>query len=150
MFGKRPFFFIIIFIASKTKFINFPNPQEQTTTVRDAISDLAYLESGEGNILSDYLNNSKSDYQKMLRGKQLQYHKASEHSQVAIDKLKMIPPDKLHQLTKGQRRRKLALCFGSLERDIAGIAEKGSVLLYLIFYSKILICLKVYQKNYKK
>ena len=37
----------------------------------------------------------------------------------------MIPPDKLHQLTKGQRRRKLALCFGSLERDIAGIAEKG-------------------------
>ena len=38
----------------------------------------------------------------------------------------MIPPDKLHQLTKGQRRRKLALCFGSLERDIAGIAEKGS------------------------
>lgn len=38
----------------------------------------------------------------------------------------MIPPDKLHQLSKGHRRRKLALCFGSLERDIAGIAEKGS------------------------
>lgn len=38
----------------------------------------------------------------------------------------MIPPDKLNQLTKGHRRRKLALCFGSLERDIAGIAEKGN------------------------
>lgn len=37
----------------------------------------------------------------------------------------MIQPDKLHQLKGGQRRRKLALCFGSLERDIAGIAEKG-------------------------
>ena len=83
-----------LFIASKTKFINFPNPHEETTTVRDAISDLAYLESGEGNILSDYLNNSKSDYQRMLRGKKLQYHKASEHSQDAIDKLKMIPPEK--------------------------------------------------------
>ena len=37
----------------------------------------------------------------------------------------MIEPHKLHQLKGGQRRRKLALCFGSLERDIAGIAEKG-------------------------
>ena len=36
----------------------------------------------------------------------------------------MIEPHKLHQLKGGQRRRKLALCFGSLERDIAGIAEK--------------------------
>lgn len=37
----------------------------------------------------------------------------------------MIPPGKLNQLSGGQRRRKLALCFGALERDIAGIAEKG-------------------------
>ncbi len=37
----------------------------------------------------------------------------------------MITPDKLITLQGGQRRRKLALCFGSLERDIAGIAEKG-------------------------
>lgn len=38
----------------------------------------------------------------------------------------MIDPSKLFQLSGGQKRRKLALCFGSLERDIAGIAEKGS------------------------
>lgn len=38
----------------------------------------------------------------------------------------MITPDKLFQLEKGQRRRKLALTFGALERDIAGIAEKGN------------------------
>lgn len=38
----------------------------------------------------------------------------------------MIEPGKLFQLKGGQRRRKLALTFGSLERDIAGIAEKGS------------------------
>ncbi len=38
----------------------------------------------------------------------------------------MIEPGKLSQLTGGQRRRKLALCFGALERDIAGIAEKGN------------------------
>jgi len=37
----------------------------------------------------------------------------------------MIEPNKLWQLEGGQRRRKLALTFGALERDIAGIAEKG-------------------------
>lgn len=38
----------------------------------------------------------------------------------------MIDPNKLFQLEGGQRRRKLALTFGALERDILGIAEKGS------------------------
>ena len=37
----------------------------------------------------------------------------------------MIPPEKLFQIEGGQRRRKLALCFGALERDIAGTAEGG-------------------------
>lgn len=37
----------------------------------------------------------------------------------------MIDPGKLFQLQGGQKRRKLALTFGALERDIAGIAEKG-------------------------
>ena len=37
----------------------------------------------------------------------------------------MIDPHKLFQLEGGQKRRKLALTFGALERDIAGIAEKG-------------------------
>lgn len=82
-----------LFIASKTKFINFPNPIEKGVTVRDAISDLAYLESGEGQVISDYINKPQSEYQKQLRGKCLQYHKASEHSKVAIEKLKMIPAE---------------------------------------------------------
>lgn len=37
----------------------------------------------------------------------------------------MIAPDKLNELSPGQKRRKLALTFGELERDIAGIAEQG-------------------------
>ena len=37
----------------------------------------------------------------------------------------MIAPDKLKELSPGQKRRKLALTFGELERDIAGIAEPG-------------------------
>ena len=38
----------------------------------------------------------------------------------------MIDTGKLFQLEGGQKRRKLALTFGALERDILGIAEKGT------------------------
>lgn len=38
----------------------------------------------------------------------------------------MIEPGKLFQLEGGQKRRKLALTFGALERDIKGIAETGT------------------------
>jgi len=38
----------------------------------------------------------------------------------------MIEPGKLFQLEGGQKRRKLALTYGALERDIIGIAEKGT------------------------
>ena len=38
----------------------------------------------------------------------------------------MIESGKLFQLEGGQKRRKLALTYGSLERDILGIAEKGT------------------------
>lgn len=38
----------------------------------------------------------------------------------------MIEPVKLFQLEGGQKRRKLALTYGALERDIQGIAEKGT------------------------
>ena len=38
----------------------------------------------------------------------------------------MIEPGKLNHLEPGQKRRKLALTFGALERDIDGIPEKGN------------------------
>ncbi|MBR1722330.1 MAG: TrmH family RNA methyltransferase [Treponema sp.] len=38
----------------------------------------------------------------------------------------MVEPHKLNQLQPGQKRRKLALTFGALERDVLGISEKGS------------------------
>lgn len=38
----------------------------------------------------------------------------------------MIEPGKLSSLEPGQKRRKLALTFGALERDIDGIPEKGN------------------------
>lgn len=77
---------------------DIPLPKEfvkTQTTVRDAISDLAYLESGEGENISDYIHEPNTNYQKMLRGnsKQLHNHVATNHSKVALDKLKLIPPE---------------------------------------------------------
>ena len=85
-----------IFICSRHNAITLPiciNPKR--VTVRDAISDLAYCESGEGSFESPYITEPESDYQRMMRtGSTMLYnHKASKHKQVAIDKLKMIPPE---------------------------------------------------------
>ena len=85
-----------IFICSKSITINPPLPTvEIKTTVRDAISDLAYLESGEGDFEQDYITEATSEYQRIMRygAIKLFNHKASNHKDIAIEKLKMIPPE---------------------------------------------------------
>jgi len=83
-----------IIIGSLSRGICLPSPTtNKFITVRDAISDLAYLQSGEGEFESNYKNAANSVYQKMLRGEKLYNHQATKHSKVALDKLKMIPPE---------------------------------------------------------
>lgn len=85
-----------IFICSKHGAIELPEATiKSKVTVRDAIEDLAYLESNEGDFQQEYITEPKSDYQIMMRAgsKKLYNHKASNHKQIAIDKLKMIPPE---------------------------------------------------------
>ena len=86
-----------IFICCKDKKIMLPSPTcLNPVTVREAISDLAYLESGEGEFKQAYRTEVTSTYQKMMRknSKKLYNHKASNHAEIAIQKLKMIPPEK--------------------------------------------------------
>ncbi len=61
----------------------------------DAIYDLAYLNSNEGAFEQEYITDPTSDYQRMMRaGSQKLYnHKASNHAEIAIKKLQMIPPE---------------------------------------------------------
>ena len=82
-----------IIIGSLTRSIDLPVGGKKSVTVRDAISDLAYLESGEGIFECDYKNAPESAYQKKLRGKKLYNHMATNHSKVALEKLAMIPPE---------------------------------------------------------
>ena len=44
-----------------------PTPLDKTVTIWDAISDLAYLNSGEGEEEQNYKNAPQSEYQKKLR-----------------------------------------------------------------------------------
>lgn len=85
-----------IFVCSKEKEIFLPVGNSEIVTTRDAISDLAYLNSGEGSFESDYLIEPQSDYQIKLRmnSNRLFNHQATNHSKVAIEKLKLIPPEK--------------------------------------------------------
>ena len=87
-----------IIIACKTHRIALPGKLQHVrtkTTVRDAISDLSYLESGEGEFCQEYTTKAVSSYQKWARkgSKKLYNHIATKHSKVAIDKLKLIPPE---------------------------------------------------------
>jgi DNA (cytosine-5)-methyltransferase 1/site-specific DNA-methyltransferase (adenine-specific) len=85
-----------IFICSKKQAIPLPKPTaKKNVTVRDAISDLSYLDSGEGQFVQEYITNPQTEYQKLMRSNSelLYNHKASNHKQVAIEKLKMIPPE---------------------------------------------------------
>ena len=85
-----------VFICCKSKKISLPKATiSKVVTVRDAISDLAYLNSGEGEFEQAYTTDANSDYQKKMRNnsKKLYNHKASNHAQIAIKKLEMIPPE---------------------------------------------------------
>lgn len=85
-----------IFICSKNKRIYLPSPKNiKKVTVKDAIYDLAYLNSSEGEFEQEYITKPTSEYQKEMRkgSKKLYNHKASNHSELAIKKLEMIPPE---------------------------------------------------------
>ena len=85
-----------LFICCKSKKIQLPKPtSKKIVTVRDAISDLAYLNSGEGFLEQEYSTETNSEYQNLMRkgAKKLYNHKASNHAKIAIEKLKMIPPE---------------------------------------------------------
>lgn len=87
-----------VIIASKKYIIDLPVSKlsdNKRVTVRDAISDLAYLGSGQGNNEQDYKYKPKSKYQELLRtgSTKLYNHKATNHAKIALYKLAIIPPE---------------------------------------------------------
>ena len=72
-----------------------PTPLDSTVTIWDAISDLAYLNSGEGEEEQEYKMDAQSSYQKELRGgtTRLYNHVVTKHSKLALERLALIPPN---------------------------------------------------------
>lgn len=75
--------------------ISLPEPKAEKITIWDAISDLAFLESGEGDVKMPYPLKAQSRYQKELRdgSDQLHNHIATRHSDLALHRLSLIPAE---------------------------------------------------------
>ena len=85
------------FVIGKKGFgepVAMPEKMNIKTTIWDAISDLNYLNSGEGSEVQDYKYPPQSEYQAILRkeSKKLTGHIATNHSKVALERMAMIPP----------------------------------------------------------
>ena len=73
--------------------IKLPQPSGKKTTIREAIYDLPFIESGEGSEEMPYDKPASSDYQKLMRGDSLiiYNHSATKHNAMALRRLAMIP-----------------------------------------------------------
>lgn len=111
-----------IIIAAKGRKIALPEPTaEKPVTVREAISDLAFLESGEGSDEQLYKVSAESEYQKMMRNgsDKLYNHKATNHAKIVLEKLSLIPPEsgKEHLPPELLGRQKFKTTWGRLKWD---------------------------------
>ena len=72
-----------------------PSPTNEKVTIWDAISDLSFLESGEGAEKQEYKNAPETKYQEKLRENStvLYNHVATKHSPITLKRLAMIPPN---------------------------------------------------------
>lgn len=88
-------------------------------TVWEAISDLAYLNSGEGEFCSKYKIKAKNKFQREMRrgSKRLYNHVATNHSSVAIDRLKRIPPEKGKEFLRESISSTFGQTWGRLEKN---------------------------------
>lgn len=92
---KRQRAIIIAFKQNKIPKMPIPNHGKKMT-VKDAISDLNYLNAGEGKFEQEYKISPQSEYQKLMRrhSTKLYNHSATNHSDLALYKLSLIPPEK--------------------------------------------------------
>lgn len=78
------------------KFLNLPDPTYKKTTIKEAIYDLPFIASGEGEETYEYQVEPQSEYQRLMRGSctKIYNHQATKHSELALKKLAMIPKGK--------------------------------------------------------
>lgn len=87
---------------------SLPIPQDGKVTIWEAISDLYFLNSGEGDEVQPYRIEPESVYEKKLRGseKVLHNHISTKHSKIALERLSMIPPNAGREVLPKEHRTK--------------------------------------------
>lgn len=92
-------------ILENTKKMMENNGEIVKSTIYDAISDLNWLESGEGKFEQEYVMPPQTEYQKARRGKAIKLfnHIATNHNDVAIKRIKELKPgDRRLDLSDGE------------------------------------------------
>lgn len=88
--------------------IELPEAPNKKVTIEESIYDLPFIGSGEGEEVSKYTKKATTDYQKMLRGKTkiLYNHVATKHSDLALERLSMIPKGAGREVLPAEHRTK--------------------------------------------
>lgn len=109
-----------IFLGAKKRKVTLPARKiKKDVSTWEAISDLNYLDSGQGDFESAYKISAQSDFQKIMRknSKKLFNHQATKHSPVAIDRLKRIPSQKGKEFLTEKISSTFGQTWGRLEKD---------------------------------
>jgi DNA (cytosine-5)-methyltransferase 1/site-specific DNA-methyltransferase (adenine-specific) len=109
-----------VFLGSLNSKISLPKSTiNKAVSVWEAISDLAYLDSGEGKFESEYAKKSESKFQDLMRSnsKKLYNHVATKHSEIALDRLKRIPPEKGKEFLTEKISSTFGQTWGRLEKN---------------------------------
>tara|TARA_R110002072_G_scaffold199405_2_gene357004 strand:- start:8307 stop:9383 length:1077 start_codon:yes stop_codon:yes gene_type:complete len=88
--------------------LSFPKPKNKKVTVKEAIYDLPFINSGEGTQKSIYKELATTNFQRKLRNgsKVLHNHVATNHSKVALERLSLIPKGKGREVLPPEHRTK--------------------------------------------
>ena len=88
--------------------LSFPKAKNKKVTVKEAIYDLPFINSGEGTQESIYKELATTKFQKKLRNgsKVLHNHVATNHSKIALERLSLIPKGKGKEVLPPEHRTK--------------------------------------------
>lgn len=88
--------------------IELPKSPNKRVTIEEAIYDLPFIGSGEGEEISKYDKKATSEYQRLLRNgeKTLYNHVATKHSDLALERLSLIPKGAGREVLPAEHRTK--------------------------------------------
>ncbi len=88
--------------------LNLPESNAEKTTIQEAIYDLPFIESGEGEKFYNYEKKPLSEYQKLMRigSKGIYNHESTKHSELALKRLALIPKGKGREVLPEEHRTK--------------------------------------------